>query len=73
MGWLIVEDLVIVIALVILPLLVIQPGQTLEPVELAQSIGWTLFKVAAFTGVMLVVGSRLLSVGAGAHRPYPVA
>lgn len=60
MGWLIVEDLVIVIALVILPLLVIQPGQTLNPVELAQSIGWTLFKVAAFTGVMLVVGARLL-------------
>lgn len=60
MGWLIVEDLVIVIALVILPLLVIQPGQTLNPMELAQSIAWTLFKVAAFTGVMLVVGSRLL-------------
>jgi len=60
MGWLIVEDLVIVIALVILPLLVIQPGQTLNPMELAQSIGWTLFKVAAFTCVMLVVGSRLL-------------
>jgi len=60
MGWLIVEDLVIVIALVILPLLVIQPGETLDGVELAQSIGWTLFKVAAFTGVMLVVGAKLL-------------
>lgn len=60
MGWLIVEDLVIVVALVILPLLIIQPGQTLNPAELAQSIAWTLFKVAAFTGVMLVVGSRLL-------------
>ncbi|MFA4894395.1 cation:proton antiporter [Brevundimonas sp.] len=60
MGWLIVEDLVIVIALVILPLLVIQPGDALDGVELARSIGWTLFKVAAFTGVMLVVGARLL-------------
>jgi CPA2 family monovalent cation:H+ antiporter-2 len=60
MGWLIVEDLVIVIALVILPLLVIQPGETLNPMQLAQSIGWTLFKVAAFTGVMLVVGAKLL-------------
>ncbi len=60
MGWLIVEDLVIVIALVILPLLVIQPGQTLNPAELAGSIGWTLFKVAAFVGVMLVFGARAL-------------
>lgn len=60
MGWLIVEDLVIVIALVILPLLIIQSGEALDGMELAQSIGWTLFKVAAFTGVMLVVGARLL-------------
>ena len=60
MGWLIVEDLVIVIALVILPLLVIQPGQALDGVQLTASIGWTLLKVAAFTGVMLVVGTRAL-------------
>jgi CPA2 family monovalent cation:H+ antiporter-2 len=60
MGWLIVEDLVIVIALVILPLLVIQPGQALDGAQLAASIGWTLLKVAAFTGVMLVVGTRAL-------------
>ena len=60
MGWLIVEDLVIVIALVILPLLVIQPGESLSGGELASSIAWTLFKVAAFTGVMLVVGAKLL-------------
>ena len=60
MGWLIVEDLVIVIALVILPLLVLQPGQALDPAALAGSIGWTLFKVAAFVGVMLVFGTRAL-------------
>lgn len=60
MGWLIVEDLVIVIALVILPLLVLRPGEAVEPATLARSIGWTLFKVAAFTGVMLVVGARVL-------------
>ena len=40
-GWLIVEDLVIVIALVMLPLLVVQPGEALSGAELAKSIGWT--------------------------------
>jgi CPA2 family monovalent cation:H+ antiporter-2 len=60
MGWLIVEDLVIVLALVILPLLIIQPGDTLNGIELAQSIGWTLLKVAVFIAVMLVAGTRLL-------------
>lgn len=60
MGWLIVEDLVIVIALVLLPLLVIKPGQSVNPAELATSIGWTLFKVAGFVGVMLVIGAKVL-------------
>ena len=60
MGWLIVEDLVIVIALVVLPLLIIQPGESLSPGDLAGSIGWTLFKVAGFSAIMLVVGARVL-------------
>ncbi len=59
-GWLIVEDLVIVIALVLLPLIVIQPGETLSAGDLAGSIGLTLVKVAAFVGLMLVVGGRVL-------------
>jgi CPA2 family monovalent cation:H+ antiporter-2 len=60
MGWLIVEDLVIVIALVVLPLLVVQPGTEVNGGALAASMGWTLFKVAAFTAVMLVVGAKVL-------------
>ncbi|MFZ4165923.1 cation:proton antiporter [Brevundimonas sp. NPDC058933] len=60
MGWLIVEDLVIVIALVMLPLLIIAPGETLSGAELAKSIGWTLIKVAGFVSVMLVVGAKVL-------------
>ena len=60
MGWLIVEDLVIVIALVLLPLLIIAPGEALSGVELAKSIGWTLIKVAGFVSVMLVVGAKVL-------------
>ncbi|QQQ18258.1 cation:proton antiporter [Brevundimonas vitis] len=59
-GWLIVEDLVIVIALVMLPLLIVQPGETLSGGELAASIGWTLAKVAVFVGAMLVVGPKVL-------------
>ena len=60
MGWLIVEELVIVLALVVLPLLIVQPGETPGGGELAASIGWTLFKVAAFSVGMLVVGARVL-------------
>lgn len=60
MGWLIVEDLVIVVALVMMPLLIIAPGETLSGVELAKSIGWTLVKVAGFVSVMLVIGAKVL-------------
>jgi len=59
-GWLIVEDLVIVIALVMLPLVIIQPGEALSGAELAKSIGWTLGKVAVFVGAMLFVGPHVL-------------
>ncbi|CAN7243932.1 cation:proton antiporter domain-containing protein [Brevundimonas sp. LjRoot202] len=60
MGWLIVEDLVIVLALVILPLLVAGAGEAAGPVMLAQSIGWTLLKVAGFVAFMLLAGTRIL-------------
>jgi CPA2 family monovalent cation:H+ antiporter-2 len=59
-GWLIVEDLVIVIALVLLPLIVSAAGETFDAVSLAGSVGWTLIKVAAFVAIMLVVGGRVL-------------
>jgi monovalent cation:H+ antiporter-2, CPA2 family len=57
-GWLIVEDLVIVVALVLLPLLA-GAGQA-SGTGLAVQIGWTLIKVAAFVALMLVVGGRVL-------------
>ncbi|MFC3080119.1 cation:proton antiporter [Phenylobacterium terrae] len=57
-GWLIVEDLVIVVALVLLPLLA-GAGQA-SGGGLAVQLGWTLIKVAAFVGLMLVVGGRVL-------------
>jgi monovalent cation:H+ antiporter-2, CPA2 family len=57
-GWLVVEDLVIVLALVLLPLLV--EAQSLTPAALAGQIGWTAVKIAAFVGFMFIVGGRVL-------------
>jgi len=59
-GWLIVEDLVIVIALVMLPLVLVPQGTAIDGGDLALSIGVTLVKVAVFVGLMLVVGGRVL-------------
>jgi CPA2 family monovalent cation:H+ antiporter-2 len=59
-GWLIVEDLVIVIALVLLPLFAGAAGETLDVAALAASVGWTLVKVVAFVAIMFVVGGRVL-------------
>lgn len=59
-GWLIVEDLVIVLALVMLPLMVLPEGQALDLAALGQDLVWTLGKVVAFVGLMLVVGGRVL-------------
>ena len=59
-GWLIVEDLVIVVALVVKPLLIVAPGETLDAGQLAQSMVWTLGKVALFVGAMLIIGPRVL-------------
>jgi CPA2 family monovalent cation:H+ antiporter-2 len=66
-GWLIVEDLVVVLILVLLPALapllggsVGQPaGGAVGQQNLGLAIGVTLGKVAAFVAFMLVVGKRL--------------
>ncbi|KAK0332291.1 hypothetical protein LTR94_025471 [Friedmanniomyces endolithicus] len=59
-GWLIVEDLVIVIALVMLPMIVVPAGAQADWAALGANVGWTLLKVALFVGFMLVVGSRAI-------------
>ncbi|HEV2082078.1 MAG TPA: cation:proton antiporter [Brevundimonas sp.] len=59
-GWLIVEDLVIVIALVLLPMLLAPAGEGGGAAEVAAGVGWTLLKVALFVAGMLVVGGRVL-------------
>lgn len=59
-GWLIVEDLVMVLALVLLPALAsgLASGNAVE--ALPWVIASTLLKVAGFVALMLIVGRRLL-------------
>jgi len=65
-GWLVVEDLVMVLALVLLPVMAdifhAQPlsGPEKNGMDVLQAVGITLAKVTAFIVLMLVVGKRLL-------------
>lgn len=61
-GWLIVEDLVMVLTLVLLPAFAGQLGGVANPSagdNLWLSLGITLGKVAVFIGLMLLVGTRV--------------
>ncbi|MDZ4373662.1 MAG: cation:proton antiporter [Phenylobacterium sp.] len=59
-GWLIVEDMVIVIALVMLPMIIVPAGTQTDLAALGMGIGWTLLKVGLFVAGMLVVGGKLI-------------
>lgn len=62
-GWLVVEDLVMVIVLVLLPALggLLGSGpQAPSDIDLAKTLGITLLKVTLFIALMLLVGLRLL-------------
>ena len=64
-GWLVVEDLVMVLVLVLLPALAgvldAAGGGTAAPAsDIWETVGLTLAKVTAFIVLMLVVGRRLL-------------
>ncbi|MFW2513727.1 YbaL family putative K(+) efflux transporter [Demequina sp. SO4-13] len=56
-GWLIVEDLAMVLALVIIPVLASGAG---GPGVLAGELAWTIVKVGAFVAIMVVVGRRAI-------------
>jgi CPA2 family monovalent cation:H+ antiporter-2 len=64
-GWLVVEDLAMVVALVLLPVLAqLQPQASDTPAisttEVAKALLLTLGKVAVFVALMLVVGRRVI-------------
>jgi CPA2 family monovalent cation:H+ antiporter-2 len=58
-SWLLIEDLLIIIAIVVLPALVLAgSGQNVSPLSIATAVGLTLAKIAGFVVVMLAVGGR---------------
>ena len=60
-GWLVVEDLAMVAALVLLPAAAaVSAGGAASPLGMATTLGWTLAKVAAFIAVMLLIGRRVI-------------
>ena len=64
-GWLIVEDLAMVLALVLLPAVagVLGEGSASGDASLGRivvALAWTLLKVGAFIAVMLIVGRRVI-------------
>ena len=63
-GWLVIQDLVTVLALVLLPILapLLKPGGAgiAASPDLTPTLAVTLGKVVAFVGLMLVVGRRVI-------------
>ena len=59
-GWLMVEDLAMVLALVLLPAITaaLGAGEHVGAAGVLGALAWTLLKVAAFVAFMLVVGRR---------------
>ncbi|QIL21402.1 YbaL family putative K(+) efflux transporter [Thermomonas sp. HDW16] len=61
-GWLVVEDLAMVLALVLLPAIAgaLGAGEKVGATGIIGALAWTLLKVAAFVVFMLVVGRRVI-------------
>src|SRR5262249_2794098 len=60
-GWLIVEDLLMVVVLVLLPILATRPSNPDEmPPGVIEALGLTLGKLFLFVAIMTVAGARLL-------------
>ena len=63
-GWLIVEDLAMVIALVLLPVIAqITERETDGTTQIVTLLSLTLLKIGGFIALMLIVGKRLIPAG----------
>jgi CPA2 family monovalent cation:H+ antiporter-2 len=61
-GWLIVEDLVMVLVLVLLPVFSRKAGapEGIDATKLVEALGLTLLKLVLFTGLVMIVGRRFV-------------
>lgn len=62
-GWLIVQDIAMVLVLVLLPpISVMMKGdaETLDPTQIGTTVGLTLAKITAFTLLMFIVGKKVV-------------
>jgi CPA2 family monovalent cation:H+ antiporter-2 len=60
-SWLLVEDIIIILAIVLLPALVTATsgeGASVSALSIATALGITLAKIAGFVALMLIVGGR---------------
>ena len=58
-GWLVIQDLVVIVALVLIPLL-LGPKSGASGLAVAGEVGWRLLLIGCFVGLMFVVGGRVL-------------
>jgi monovalent cation:H+ antiporter-2, CPA2 family len=62
-GWLLVEDIAMVLAIVLLPVLattVTSEAHPFSPHETLMTLGWTLLKITLFAVLMIIFGRRFL-------------
>ena len=61
-GWLIVEDIAMVLTLVVLPALAgaVEGNAGATPLDVGIALGTTVAKIAAFIGIMLIVGKKVI-------------
>jgi len=60
MGWLIIEDLIMVLALVLLPAIAEASKGTESTGEVVATLALTLLKISGFVALMLIVGRRAI-------------